>query len=390
MAELRKLCKDGRLFDVQAWIAAGKPVNPPYPPVKGKPSHSPLDVAVDLKFHSMVQVLLEAGAVQDLEHWNPPIYRALHMRRLDIVKLFIDNGFDPKAVDMSQVFATWDPKIMNYFIEFGPELIKGRPFAYALCERIRTVLNVYKTCRKIIPELQEQADIALRHHCREGNIKWVSLMLWAGADPFKPGPDDPGQVPEEEDEEGMSAVGLAAFYKMYDVFSLKPIRTKLPGPNPHEYISDLAKGKGLEILQFLLQKGLNPNDQENGGCSAIERCLGRMSWDWSVRHIHRLYLDSSDKNSNRLDTREARDQIKAIHLLSSYGAKWKPLAKSDIDYVRRSLLKLIPEYTVEFVWIMSRFRAASRESIEQLLRTSSIKSHTSAHRERLQQLMTTI
>ena len=29
------LCKTGRLFDVQAWIAEGKPINPPPPPAKG-------------------------------------------------------------------------------------------------------------------------------------------------------------------------------------------------------------------------------------------------------------------------------------------------------------------------------------------------------------------
>jgi len=29
------LCKAGRLFDVQAWIADGKPINPPPPPEKG-------------------------------------------------------------------------------------------------------------------------------------------------------------------------------------------------------------------------------------------------------------------------------------------------------------------------------------------------------------------
>ncbi len=44
---------------------------------------------------------------------------------------------------------------------------------------------------------QEQADRALRHFCFEGDLKWVSLLMWAGADPRSAGPmfdddeDDP-------------------------------------------------------------------------------------------------------------------------------------------------------------------------------------------------------
>ena len=34
------------------------------------------------------------------------------------------------------------------------------------------------------PAVREQANIALRYHCKEGNVKWIALMLWAGADPY--------------------------------------------------------------------------------------------------------------------------------------------------------------------------------------------------------------
>ena len=47
-----------------------------------------------------------------------------------------------------------------------------------------------------VQELQKQVDLALRYFCDAANEKWVSLMLWAGADPRSPGPapgdpDDP-------------------------------------------------------------------------------------------------------------------------------------------------------------------------------------------------------
>ncbi|MCW3101146.1 MAG: hypothetical protein JWL77_6764 [Chthonomonadaceae bacterium] len=65
IAPLLDLCRAGRLFDVQAWIAAGKPVNPPARPPKGARVKAPLDVSLDLGFHSLIEVLLKAGAEQD-------------------------------------------------------------------------------------------------------------------------------------------------------------------------------------------------------------------------------------------------------------------------------------------------------------------------------------
>ena len=49
-------------------------------------------------------------------------------------------------------------------------------------------------------------------------------------------------------------------------------------------------------------------------------------------------------------------------------------------------LKLIPDYTVEFVWIMAKYQACSRPTIEQLLRTPTITKHVAQFRERLAEL----
>jgi len=37
-------------------------------------------------------------------------------------------------------------------------------------------------------ELQEQLNCALRRFCGEGDMKWVSLLMWAGGDPRSRGP----------------------------------------------------------------------------------------------------------------------------------------------------------------------------------------------------------
>lgn len=124
IAPLVDLCKTGRLFEVQAWIAEGKPVNPP-PFQKGTRHKSPLDYAIERGFHSLLQVLLAAGAIQEPEGWRSPMQRVLEARRFDLVQLLIEYGFDPKTVDIDGVFATWDPQIMEYFIDKGADLHHG-------------------------------------------------------------------------------------------------------------------------------------------------------------------------------------------------------------------------------------------------------------------------
>lgn len=382
IAPLIELCKAGRLFEVQQWIAAGKPVNPPLVSNKRQRARSPLEIALDRGFHSLVQVLLQGGAAQEPEGYDSPMNCALRKRRFDIIQLLVDHGFDPKTVDMKEVFASWDPQIMAYFIERGADTRTGNPFAHAFCNRIRTALRPFKDCRERAPDHQEQANIALRYHCKEGNLKWVSLMLWAGADPYKPGTENPDEELDEEDH-GLSALGFAALYRHFDVFELKPVRSKEGKPEAVAILSYLTKGDGLTVLKRWLEKGVQPNDQENGGCSAMQRSLNEMSW---ARHFgtHSWERDAEGRN---IDTSDTRDLIKAIHILAKHGAKWIPEDNYGMNSARKSLLLLRADYTMEFAWIMAKYRACSQETLAKLLSTPKMKAHTSAHGARLQELL---
>ena len=114
---LVELIKAGRLFEVQAWIAAGRPLDAPPPPPKGARKKNPLETAIETGFHSIVQVLLDGGATIEPAGYGGPMSRVLELRRLDLAMLLVDHGFDPRTVDMVEVFHTWDPAIMEYFIE---------------------------------------------------------------------------------------------------------------------------------------------------------------------------------------------------------------------------------------------------------------------------------
>ena len=76
-----------------------------------------------------------------------------------------------------------------------------------------------------------------------------------------------------------------------------------------------------------------------------------------------------------------------IHILAKNGAKWFPKDRSEIADARRSLLKLQPDYTVEFIWIMEKYNACNPESIEELIRTPSIRTLVSSKLSRINELI---
>ncbi len=340
-------------------------------------SMSPLDVALELGFHSLIEVLLDAGAVTASERFGPPIYQAISMRRLDIIKLLVEHGgVDPSKVSMPAVFDCWDPQIMEYFIERGADVEKGNPLAYAFSERIRTALRIFKQYKDRFPSFQEQANIALRYHCSRGDLKWVSLMLWAGADPYKPGVCSY----DDEDDEPLSALGYAALHEHGAVFKLKGIYVDPSHPVMKEIIRYAGWDETGEVIQSALRSGANINDQENGGSSALQCQLEMMG-------NRPLFSWHSPRQKKNIDSDEARERLKQVHLLAQIGAKWIPVDRGAMTSVRQSLLKLIPDYTVEVVWIMSKYQACSLAVVKALLRVRSMTVHIVDYKARLEEIL---
>lgn len=374
------LCKAGRLFDVQKWIENGGPLDLPPASNNRTRKKSPLEYSLDLGFHSMVEVLLDGGASIHGEGTFCPMESALTNRRFDLIQLLVDYGFDPKSVRMESVFATWDSEIMAYFIERGADVETEMPLARALCNRIRTALGIFKKYRERFTSFQEQANVALRHHCKEGNMKWVSLLIWAGADPLAPGESEPNAELSPEDG-GLSALGFAALYEHYEVFSLKKVAIPVDHPVTRELLRYGCDRDGLPLIEKLLGKGLDPNDQENGGCSAIQQLLERLEW---YRRHSLFSWESKDRNG---DSERAREQMKVIHVLAKHGAQWRPSDVRETNSARRSLLKMIPDYTIEFAWIMKKYGGCSKEDIEALTKTPTMKRLLSRQLGRLREII---
>ena len=181
--ELIALCRAGKLYEIDRWIAGGRSLDISVAKKRGR-QKGLLELAVETGFHSLVELIAKNEPTQSAK--DAALSSAVSSRRLDLVELLVAHGADVRAVPLVEVLINWDPKLMRFFLDHGADPVDGRPFAEAFREKIRTTLRVFVDYRQshseLAVQLQEQVDCALRYFCGQGDLKWVSLMMWAGGD----------------------------------------------------------------------------------------------------------------------------------------------------------------------------------------------------------------
>lgn len=379
---LIELCKAGNVFAVQDWLKAGKPINPSR--AWSNRRRTPLEVSIERGFYSLTLILLEAGATFERCGRCRAMSRAIASRRFDLVKLLVDHGYDPTTVDLLDVFETWDGQLMDYFIERGADLETGNPLAHALCNRVRTALHAFKRYRERFPGLQRQVDLALRHHCKSGQIKWVSLLLWAGADPYSLGSDDPNAEITSESE-GYSALAIAALYHRHDVFRLKQVKLDANHPSLRVAAQWSCDREGVWLLQCLIDHGFPLNDRPNGGSSLISHSVQRMSWN-----LRSKINGEKREPSAKIDSSEATEQIEVIEFLVRHGARWAPIDEDEIKAARRSLLKLVPRFALALFSILATSKACTKEAATSLFKNSAMKKHLASYYSLIERFLETL
>ena len=204
------------------------------------------------------------------------------------------------------------------------------------------------------------------------------VVAVAGADPFAKGPDTPDEDPDPDED--LCALEYAALYEHFDIFKLKKIRIAPDHPIANELLRNACRADKADFLLELLKQGFNPVDQKDHGSSLIQTCIQYLQWSFDYDWFNR------DRKKD-IDTSRSRETLKMIHILAKHGAKWMPADRCEINDARRSLLKMSDDYTVEFVWIMSKYDGCSCENIEQLIRTPAIHRHIAKHQSRIDELL---
>jgi hypothetical protein len=137
----------------------------------------------------------------------------------------------------------------------------------------------------------------------------------------------------------------------------------------------------VDFLVELLDQGFTPAEQKDRGSSLIQACIRCLDWSFDYDWFTRV------RKIKDIDSSRSRETLKMIHILAKHGVKWRPTERYQINDARRSLLKMSVDYTVEFVWIMAKYDGCSRDTIEQLLRTPTIRRHVAKHQPRIQELL---
>jgi hypothetical protein len=358
---LLALCGSGRLYAIEAWVQAGRSLQVPRALRK-----TPLDVAITTGFHSLIELLLRHAPSQQAK--NDALHRAVQRRRPDVIELAVTYGAEIASVPFVDVLGTADKRMISMFLDRGADPIIQFPFAHAFHElRAKTTLGTYLDCKRQHPELadklQKQADMALREFCRDGNLKWVSLLMWAGADPRSLGPrleyaDDPEMY-------------TTAFHEACTWGHTEILKRLRPDPTRDDlgrFLEEAAFFARKETMAYLLSLGANPNNKPGGGSNALEACIRHLSWEDSDRILHRYGTNYQTPGYKVSRTREA------IRLLVDHGAVWRPDASS-INDGRKVLYKIEPQVTVELVGLLMNHKACDDALVHDFLRPPRMQQH---------------
>lgn len=372
--ELVGLCRAGRLYEIEKWITDGKSLDVSEATKHGR-QRSLLEIAVEVGFHSLVELIAKNETSQSAK--DSALHEAVSSRRLDLVELLLANGAAIKAVRLVDVLLTWEPKLIRLFLDHGADCLEGRPFAEAFGAKIRTALRPFLDYKQIhpdlAPQLQEQLDCALRYFCGEGDLKWVSLLMWAGGNPRSRGPCL-GKEYTEDPECYTSGLQEACGSENLDV--LRKLKPDPKRDDLTELLCSAAIWARKPTLEYLLQVGANPNDKPNGGSSAL---------DTALRDLNFARLDpygSSKPLKSKYDVSRALDCVRE---LLAHRAIWNTEAY-DVNSLRRTLLECEPDVTIELLQMFRKHNACPAERVHTLLGTPRIKEHLKAKTDALLRL----
>jgi hypothetical protein len=350
--DLLRLCREGRLYDVERWIGEGRPLQ-----LWGERSvrrgrvRSALEIALEGGNHALILLLLCNGYDPNVEP-TCPLDLALRSRRWDLLDLLLEWGADPREVDLQTLFDTYRSNLWERFRAMGVDLAGGHALGYTLAYHTsnKPAFGFAKRYREHDPKIQGELNIALAHHAEEGNEKGVQLCLWAGADAHAPARSlRDGDRSEEDDGEGegerfegFNAIWRACLRGHAEIL-------KRLGPDPlRDDFGDLYSVAGSSAVVELLAR-----------CEPPKK-IGEL-----IRsHLWRLALRPEWSGWGSMDT---------LRKLFEVGGRWTDGSADEIAGVRRLLLKTADRTFVDLMKLLALHDYCSPEVLRELARTPSMR-----------------
>jgi hypothetical protein len=356
---LLALCRAGRLYEIEDWIKAGKPLV-----VDPSVRKTPLEVSIDTGFHSMIVLLVRNEPCREVK--NRALARAVEKRKPELAKLLVDHGADTSIVPFIDVLRTWDADLTRFFLQRSTDFLNEQPFAVAFSERVRSALRAFKECVEAHPEaadkLKAQSEMAPRHFTRQGNLKWVSLMLWIGADPRAGGPEIDSRYGDDP-ECHSSAMEEACFQGSIEV--LRRFKPSGELDDLSLLLKEAAHFGHADVVRYLLSLGAEPNNKSNGGSTALDCCLWHLEFE-DTDHI---------RFKKPITRYGARRTWETLQVLLGAGARWRPDDRSSVNQLRRTLLGCEPTLVIDILNLLKSSGAAGQDAIRDVVSTPSMQKH---------------
>ncbi len=351
--DLCTLCREGKLYEVEQWIADGKPIQCKIPSdPKLRKRLSPLQIVAASGFHSLAELLLVNGYNPNGDY-GECLSEATRERNHSMVELLLRYGADPCSVDFETVLETYDRAMMDLFIGSNVDPCADHSVARVLRHKKSPHLGFVKTYCERFPGLLRQATIALRSFVEEGDLKGVSLMLWLGADPYEDVPEADWDDVSDDDYQQCALV-TAASRSNSKVIQLL-FKVPVPETKVQKLYRDTAHWANPHIVKKLLAIGASPNDFEDGIhvlesmiCHATSR-LGRTIYPGLEEH-----------------------GVEAVRLASQAGARLE-FAKKELASLRRRLIDGESRVVCSIIEILRQHHVLDDSQLYELTRTPAMK-----------------
>lgn len=345
------LCRAGKLKEVGEWIAAGKPLDPPLNAKRSR-RQSPLEIAIDKGFFALTELLLDGGC--DPTANGNALCDAVRSDQPEIAKLLLDRGVPADSIHLSDVFDA-GRQILELFIERGVDPSAENAYYDALCTKVHPLLFVLKDHKERFPELQRQAEMALCHHCENGNARNVGLLLWAGA-------RADAQVPDPNFIDGESTTNaLSVATRAGRVDILKQLKPEKHPQQLQTLFADAWLRPSAALFDYLIGLGAPINTKANGGCGVIEHLL------W------RLGSEAGGGLYGFANPTRGTETIGLIDHLCRCGGKLVPDESETVRHRRVRFRKIAPENIRRLFRIFRETDAASVELLDSIIGSPALR-----------------
>jgi len=350
---LLALCEGGKLYEVEAWIAEGRPLQfPPPDDRKLQRRSTALQIAVARHFFSLAALLLANGYDPNGDYYEC-LSPAVRSKDHDMVDLLLRFGADPTVVDFCTVLETCDRTIMDRFVAAGVDPCRDNAVARSLYFKGRPILGFIRQYRDRFPCLQRQIDIALHVFTEKTDLRGIALMLWLGADPHAETPSS------AEPDPSYSGVGSTAFKSAIWRQNPEVFASFLKRPIPKAKIDELLHYVGYrghpELVRRLLAEGANPNSISDEGNPVLRSFIKAPLWRYTPR-----------------TSEEQAASLEALEIILKAGAKWSP-GEQQLKWLRRDLAAGESRVVQRVVELLRQYEAFTATQMHELTRTPAVK-----------------